>query len=79
MAGLGNCLTVSQRVVMGFSNLELPRWSPGVGRIVLTPPFPLEGMENAWHFLHWVRTSGSLAQTCDGRCVPKRGCSPVCP
>lgn len=48
---------VSERVVMGFSNPELPRWNLGVGRIVLTPPFSSEGMENAWHFLHWVRSS----------------------
>lgn len=47
---LGNCLTVSQWVVMGFSNPELTRRSWGVGRIVLTPPFLLEGMESVWHF-----------------------------
>lgn len=62
---LGNCLTVSQWVVMGFSNLELTRWSPGVGRIVLTPPFPLEGIESIWHFLasgQELLTSGFSAE-----------------
>lgn len=61
---LGNCLTVSQWVVMGFSNLELTRWSLGVGRIVLTLRFPLEGIESIWHFFasgQELLTSGFLA------------------
>lgn len=70
---LGNCLTVSQWVVMGFSNPEPPRRSPGVGRIVLTPLFPLEGRESIWHFFasgQELLTPGSLAETCERRCAP---------
>lgn len=80
--GLGNCLTVSQWVVMGFSNLELTCWSPGVGRIVLTPPLPLEGIKSIWRFFalgQELLTSGFLVEKWQlVVCSPSHGNIPFC-
>jgi len=65
---------------MGFSNPELTRWSLGVGRIVLIPPFPLEGMESIWRFSasgQELLTSGFLAERWKlATCTPSRSSIP---